>query len=539
MSWTCPRTHRSTPCSPSSSRRARHLEGHGAQAVTTAPSEDQAGLRPFTYVASMGGLWGPRYPATWDCCTTQHIDDNVLLLDNEAESDVEFVVGPDGDTWRIPGHRDVLSASSPVFKAMLTGPLANDSKVRVDDIDGRAFYQLLRVLYGAVPEIRSEQTCLLTMYAANKYLCTRLFLHCVEMADGFLRPANVLRVMQAIRFFLPDDLDVDEAFTPSAPPLEEGSDGEHGVKSSEAATAPCTPLLETAKDKDKVPQIQAQRPTPCPMPMRLSLGVQRVRVEPGPAPIADKDFPDPDVEANMGWYCSALYWNCLQFVDAYIDDVFECECVEELHHDDLVTLLRRDSLHVRREARLFSALARWADRECKRRGERSCADNKRRALGEALYLVRYLRMSMVELLAGPIKSGLLDSHETAWILGLAVGNPQPSPPDSLRPFAHLLDAPRPAPRPCYIHLSLRSMERTPIRKVEGCTMTDWSCPVDMSEAEVKRQVKALKEIAKKQKKEEKRLRRLQGRPDQNGCCSKCSSGCFAEVFFSVLACIFD
>lgn len=78
-----------------------------------------------------------------------------------------------------------------------------------------------RVLYGAEPEIRSEQTCLLTMHAANKYLCPRLFLYCVEVADGFLRPANVLRVMQHIRLFLPDDLDVDTAFQPSAPPLED------------------------------------------------------------------------------------------------------------------------------------------------------------------------------------------------------------------------------------------------------------------------------------------------------------------------------
>ncbi|KAK3916632.1 BTB/POZ domain-containing protein 2 [Frankliniella fusca] len=407
-----------------------------------------------------------------------------------------------------------------------------------------------RVLYGAAPEIRSEQTCLLTMHAANKYLCTRLFLHCVETADSFLRPANVLRVMQAIRFFLPDDLDVDQAFTPSAPPFEESSDGEHGGTTSEAATAPCTPLLEAAREKPPQlqvqPQSQSQRPslvsTSPTAATRQADGGCGQEVNPGPAPVADNDFPDPSVEANMGWYCGALYWNCLQFVDAYIDDVFECECVEELHHDDLVTLLRRGSLHVRREARLFSALVRWADRDCKRRGEQSCADNKRRALGEALYLVRYLRMSMVELLAGPIKSGLLDSHETAWILGLAVGNAQPGtqPPDSLRPFAHLLDAPRPAPRPCFIHLSMRSKVQHSVRTTEESTMTDWRFPVDMSEAEVKMQVKALKQIAKMQKKEEKRLRRLQGRAgDQDSSCSKCSSGCFAEVFFSVLACIFD
>ncbi len=97
------------------------------------------------------------------------------------------------------------------------------------------------------------------------------------------------------------------------------------MTTSEAATAPCTPLLEAAREKAPLPQLQVQSPAPpAPTSARSPCGQQ---VEPGPAPVADKDFPDPAIEANMGWYCGALYWNCLQFVDAYIDDVFECECV--------------------------------------------------------------------------------------------------------------------------------------------------------------------------------------------------------------------
>ena len=42
-------------------------------------------------------------------------------------------------------------------------------------------------------------------------------------------------------------------------------------------------------------------------------------------------FPDPAKEGNMGWYCGALYWNCLQYVDAYFDEVIECECVSSLN----------------------------------------------------------------------------------------------------------------------------------------------------------------------------------------------------------------
>ena len=83
-------------------------------------------------------------------------------------------------------------------------------------------FSCCRVLYGAEPDkIRSERACLLTMYAANKYLCSKLFLHCVAAADAFLAPANVLRVMQAVRMFVPDNMEVQTVFSPSAPPFED------------------------------------------------------------------------------------------------------------------------------------------------------------------------------------------------------------------------------------------------------------------------------------------------------------------------------
>ena len=120
--------------------------------------------------------------------------------------------------------------------------------------------------------------------------------------------------------------------------------------------------------------------------------------------------------------------------------------MEELQLEELLQLLRRDSLAVRRELGLFSALQRWADRDCKRRGERVGADNKRLALGEALYHVRYLRMSTEDLLGGVLKSGVLDPAETACILSHAIGKPQ-DPPDSLRPFMATFSKLRPDPRP--------------------------------------------------------------------------------------------
>lgn len=112
---------------------------------------------------------------------------------------------------------------------------------------------------------------------------------------------------------------------PTAPPTSRPalllcfrSDGEHEVHIPEAlATAPSTPLLEKAAPQPAPLTSISRRPT---------LRADELHL----VPIAEKDFPDPAVEANMGWYCGALYWNCLQLVDAYADDVFQSEYVSSV-----------------------------------------------------------------------------------------------------------------------------------------------------------------------------------------------------------------
>lgn len=62
------------------------------------------------------------------------------------------------------------------------------------------------------------------------------------------------------------------------------------------------------------------------------------------------NFPDPSKEGNMGWYCGALYWNCLQYVDAYFDEVIECECVSIRGHTE--PLLQKGSLDTAKQLRV-------------------------------------------------------------------------------------------------------------------------------------------------------------------------------------------
>ena len=65
------------------------------------------------------------------------------LFDSEAGSDVIFLVGP--EQWRFPGNRAVLADANSVFRAMLHGPMASqDTTIPIEDVDGRAFDNLLR-----------------------------------------------------------------------------------------------------------------------------------------------------------------------------------------------------------------------------------------------------------------------------------------------------------------------------------------------------------------------------------------------------------
>jgi BTB/POZ domain len=72
------------------------------------------------------------------------------LFQQERGSDVEFEVGPpEGQTWRLTAHRNVLAACSPVLGAMMYGPLAHKkgATIEIRDIEPRAFNCLLRYSY--------------------------------------------------------------------------------------------------------------------------------------------------------------------------------------------------------------------------------------------------------------------------------------------------------------------------------------------------------------------------------------------------------
>ena len=72
------------------------------------------------------------------------------MLDNQVDCDVTFLLlSPDGEQSRVSAHKFMLVSRSPVFFAMLNGPMAErDSEIRIPDISREAFWELLR--YGII-----------------------------------------------------------------------------------------------------------------------------------------------------------------------------------------------------------------------------------------------------------------------------------------------------------------------------------------------------------------------------------------------------
>lgn len=119
------------------------------------------------------------------------------LYNDEQHSDVVFVAGINGDTWRYPGHRRVLTATSPVFAALLN---CKTDIIVVDYIDRRGFEQLLRYHYCEPTQLNSVATARCTLDAAYKFLCPQLAEKCARRLDEMLNAGVALETLRDLRF---------------------------------------------------------------------------------------------------------------------------------------------------------------------------------------------------------------------------------------------------------------------------------------------------------------------------------------------------
>lgn len=125
------------------------------------------------------------------------MDENARLYNNERQSDIVFVAGINGDTWRYPGHRRVLAATSPVFAALLA---SKTDVIVVDYVDRRGFEQLLRYHYCEPTQLNSVTTARCALDAAYKFLCPPLAERCARRLDEMLDAGVALEILRDLRY---------------------------------------------------------------------------------------------------------------------------------------------------------------------------------------------------------------------------------------------------------------------------------------------------------------------------------------------------
>ncbi|KAK8445024.1 hypothetical protein SEVIR_9G246100v4 [Setaria viridis] len=116
-----------------------------------------------------------------DCFTIRHFGDLLLTQDG---ADVTFQVA--GKTFR--GHRCILAARSPVFKAELLGAMREGSAtgacVQIGDMLPEVFKILLHFIYNdSLPEMEGQEEAVLAQHlleAADRYDMQRLKLICED-----------------------------------------------------------------------------------------------------------------------------------------------------------------------------------------------------------------------------------------------------------------------------------------------------------------------------------------------------------------------
>ncbi|KAF4518590.1 hypothetical protein B566_EDAN012418, partial [Ephemera danica] len=112
-------------------------------------------------------------------------------------SDCSFVLQ---DETSKHAHKFPLCCASPVFAAMLLGPLASSDCIRIDDVHPLHFGLMLQYIYTESVDLRDMETALGVCRVADKYLVKPLVKLCSVFIDDFISSENVCKVLEFARF---------------------------------------------------------------------------------------------------------------------------------------------------------------------------------------------------------------------------------------------------------------------------------------------------------------------------------------------------
>jgi len=281
--------------------------------------------------------------------------------------DITFLIGIEPFTEIFPTRANTLAERSPVFRAMLEGPLAEDKTqmINIRDVDPRAFEILISFMTGDAVKFQSVPTALAVIYAARKYMVKRIDDLALKFIYKNISVHNVLLVLQHLLLLTGQGTTEAQENTmdtePSAPPLA---------------------MLDRMED--------------------LCYNNETVHLV-----FVDRENQRP---------CQKVIQHCFSIVDEHAKVVLESDEWEELSLELVRMIISRDSLAISSELTVFMAVNRWSHRQCRRRHLEPTPENKRFVLQGAQFLIRFLTMTTEEFKAGQASTRLLTPEEEVNIL---------------------------------------------------------------------------------------------------------------------------
>ncbi|XP_033725448.1 BTB/POZ domain-containing protein 1-like [Pecten maximus] len=147
-------------------------------------------------------------PSDWQVGKTL-IESFDHLLTSGIASDVTFIVGEERN--RISAHKLVLLSRSPVFYAMLEGPMAEKGEIIIPDISAETFRSFLRYLYTDKIDL-TDRNVVPVFNAARKYCVDILVSRCEKFLSENLTIDSACVLLEQAHLFMMESLK-DECLT--------------------------------------------------------------------------------------------------------------------------------------------------------------------------------------------------------------------------------------------------------------------------------------------------------------------------------------
>ena len=101
---------------------------------------------------------------------------------------------------------------------------------------------------------------------------------------------------------------------------------------------------------------------------------------------------------------------CWDMIDMETSEAVVSDAFTDISQSTLLEFLKRESLNVE-EVDLFKAVVKWSEAECLRQEKETNGTNKRAAIGNAIYQIRFASMTLEEFGQNVSVSGLLTAEE--------------------------------------------------------------------------------------------------------------------------------